>query len=74
MQQQNFLRTPLLLIALILTACQSGPSSTPDTAPTAADVRACETLTRRILDRPMDDRALIRKYEGEFTDALMPAE
>ena len=55
---QKLPRIPALLAAVAITACQSGPSSA--LAPTAGDIRTCEALTRRILDRPMDDLALIR--------------
>jgi hypothetical protein len=60
MIKQKLPRTLALLAVLALTACQSGPASAPDPAPTAGDIRTCEALTRRILERPMDDLALIR--------------
>ena len=63
-----------LLAALVMTACQSGPSSAPISAPTAADIRTCEALTRRILDTPMDNLALIRTaYASPVREKLLRA-
>ena len=63
-----------LLAALAITACQSGPSSAPTSTPTAADIRNCEALTRRILDTPMDNLALIRTaYASPVREKLLRA-
>ena len=63
-----------LLAALAVTACHSGPSPSTTPAPTAADIRTCETLTRRILDTPMDNLALIRSaYASPVREKLLRA-
>jgi hypothetical protein len=63
-----------VLAALVVTACQSGPSSAPTPTPTAADIRTCEALTRRILDTPMDNLALIRAaYASPVREKLLRA-
>jgi hypothetical protein len=74
MIKRKFARFLPVLAALAATACQNSPSSAPGTAPTAADTRACEALTRRILDTPMDNLALIRTaYASPLREKLLRA-
>lgn len=74
MIRQNLQLSLPLLAALVVTACQGGSSSAPCTTPTAADIRACEALTRRILDTPMDSLALIRTaYASPMREKLLRA-
>ena len=60
-----------LLAVLLVPACETTP---PSAAATASDIRNCEQLTRRILDRPMNDLALIRTaYAPPLREKLLRA-